>query len=880
MLQQFLSRLRSLWNWNQKESELDDEIQFHLSEEADERAAAGLTAAQARVAARTDFGNTTLIREATRDAWGWAFAERLIQDARGALRMTRRDPGFSAVAALTLALGVGATTAILNVVDALLLGPLPFADADRLVVLFATTPKLGVYRDTTSFYDISAWRDQSRAFTGIAAYRRDELNITGDGAPEPVTGLRASDELLSVLGVSPAIGRTFNLQEQHGGAAVAVISHGLWTRRYGSDPRILSRTILLNEVSHSVIGVLPPGVQFPAFQATDVLLPVPERPCRSCGYLRAVARLKPGVSATAAQAELDVIAARLEKAFPESNGGRGVNVVPLRDVAVGPVGTPLLVLLGAGVFVLLIGCGNVGNLVLARGIARQREFAVRSALGAGAGRLVRQLLTESVCLALIAALLGAVLAVLGSELLVASLLSQRFPLPEISFSWTLLAFALLIAVLSGLLSGLPPALMVWKADVAHSLKQDGRSQTGGVTQNRLRNLLVVSQTALTVMLLVGAGLLVKSFILLQQVDIGLNPRNVLTADLLLSKRNADPGRADRFMREVLDSIAALPGVQNVALQSQSPFQGAGRRETFTIEGQPDPGPRNGHAAYWNRVGGDFFGALGISIVRGRDFDGRDTATSPPVALVNETMARRFWPKEDAIGKRLRLYYDKDSERWLSIIGIVRDPRYRYDESTPQIFLPQPQHPLRSLPYTREAVVSLVVRTAGNPAGIATAVQSAIWAVDKDQPVLNLQPLEQILWQSVAAPRIYMLLLGTFAAIALVIACAGIYGVSAYAVVRRRREIGIRLAVGATPGQIVALVLRHGMVLTLIGVGIGVAGSLALTKIITGFLHGIAATDAPTFVAVLALFAAVAFLSTYVPARRAARIDPTVAFRYE
>ena len=336
----------------------------------------------------------------------------------------------------------------------------------------------------------------------------------------------------------------------------------------------------------------------------------------------------------------------------------------------------------------------------------------------------------------------------------------------------------------------------------------------------------------------------------------------------------------RSSAKILDSIAALPGVQNVAVQSQSPFEGAGKRETFTIEGQPDPGPRNGHAAYWNLVGGDFFRALGISIVRGRDFDGRDTANSPPVALVNETMARRFWPNDDAIGKRLRLYYDKDAQRWLSIIGIVRDPRYRYDESTPQIFLSHQQHPLRSLAYTREPFVSLVVRTAGNPAGIATAVQSAIWSVDKDQPILNLQPMEQILWQSVAAPRIYMLLLGIFAAIALVIACAGIYGVSAYAVVRRRREIGIRLAVGATPGQIVGLILRHGMVLTLIGVVIGVAGSLALTKIIAGFLHGITATDAPTFLAVLALFAVVAFLSTYVPARRAARIDPTVAFRYE
>lgn len=576
MLRRIYARLHSLWNWRRKESDLDEEIQFHLSEEADERSAAGISAEEARVAAKKDFGNSTLVREATREAWGWAGCERVMQDARLAARMIGRQPGFSAVAVLTLALGIGATTAILNVVNSLVLRPLPFPDADRLVVLFATTPKRGVYRDTTSFFDFLAWKNQSHAFADAAAYRQDQFNITGDGAPEPLKGLRASHELLNVLGVTPVIGRAFDEQEQHASHAVVLISHGLWTRRYGSDPRILGRTILLNEVSHSVVGVLPAGFQFPPFQDTDVLAPVPERPCRSCGYIRAVARLKLEVPATAAQQQLDVIAARLEKAFPDSNEGRGVSIVPLQDVAVGSVRTPLLVLLGAGVFVLLIGCGNVGNLVLARGIARQRELAVRSALGAGTGRLVRQLLTESVSFALVAALLGAVVAFLGSELLVASL-SQRFPLPQIPFNWTLLAFAFLIAVLSGVLSGLPPALMVWKSDLNGWLKQDGRSQAGGTTQNRLRNLLVVSQTALAVMLLIGAGLLVKSFVLLQQVDLGLNPRHVLTADMLLSKRYADAERREIFLREVLSSIAALPGVQHVAVQSDSPFQGGGRQ---------------------------------------------------------------------------------------------------------------------------------------------------------------------------------------------------------------------------------------------------------------------------------------------------------------
>ena len=685
MLRLFHARIRALWNWRRKESELDEELAFHLSEEADERMAAGHTPEHARLAATKDFGNVLRIRETTRDTWGWASSERLVQDVRYALRMMRRQAGFSAVAVLTLALGIGATTAIFNVVNALVIASLPFPEADRLVVLFATSPTAS--RDTTSFLDFSAWKNQSHAFTHAAAYRRDPFNITGDGAPEPIMGVRASHELLQVLGVSPVIGRGFDQPEQQAQHAVAVISHGLWTRRYGSDPRILDRTILLNEVSHSVIGVLPPGFEFPPFHDTDVIVPVPERTCRSCGYIRAVARLKPGVPASAAQQELDAIAAGLEQAFPDSNEGRGVNVVPLQEVSAGPVRTPLLMLLGAGLFVLLIGCGNVGNLVLARGIARRRELAVRSALGAGQGRLVRQLLTESMSLALIAGLLGSILAFWGSEFLVASL-SQRFPLPEIPFNWTLLAFACVIAILSGVLSGVPLALMVWKSGLNESLKQDSRSQSGGPSQHRLGSLLVVAETTLTVMLLIGAGLLVKSFIRLQQVDLGLDPRQALSADLVLSKRYVDPQRREVYIQQLLDAVGVLPGVQDVAVHGDPPFTGGGWRETFNVDGHADPRPDRGHPASFNAVRGAFFRAMGIPITRGRDFDQQDTATSPPVAVINETMARQFWPDGDAIGKRLRFYYDKNPQRWLSIVGVVRDVRYhgRFSDPVPQVFV--------------------------------------------------------------------------------------------------------------------------------------------------------------------------------------------------
>jgi putative ABC transport system permease protein len=876
----FLARVRALLAWRRKESELDEEIHFHLSEEAEERRADGLSEDAARTAARKAFGNPALVREMTRETWGWAPAERLMQDGRSALRMMRRDPGFWLVAILTLALGIAATTALLHVIGVLLLRPLPIADADRVVVLFATSPERGLYRDTTSFHDFVAWRDQSEAFTAVAAYRQDQLNVTGNGGlPEPVRSVRASHELLNVLGVAPVMGRSFDEAEQRGGVPVAVISHALWTRRYGADDRVLGRTIVLHEVTHTIIGVLPEGFQFPPFRPTDVLVPIPVRPCRSCGYLRGIARLRPGATMDQAQRELDAVAWRLAQAFPESNKGRGVNVVSLHEVTVGLVRTPLWVLLGAGVFVLLIGCGNVANLLLARGLARQREFALRAALGAGKGRLVRQLLTEGVVLALIAALLASALALMGGRLLVSSL-SERLSLPAVTLDWTLFMYAVVTAVASGLLSGLAPAILARRTDLTGALKRDGRTQAGGALQPRLRNVLVVAQTALTVVLLVGAGLLTKSFLLLQRVDLGLDPRHVLTADLLLSKRYANPAVRDAFMGDVTSALRELPGARHVAFQTDSPFNGGGRRETFNIEGRPDPSPASGHPADCNLVAGDFFRALDIRIVRGRDFGARDAPDGLPVAIVNETMAREFWPNDDAIGRRVRLYYDKDPQRWVTIIGVARDARYRYEAARPQIFLPDRQSPFRTLPNAPAPFASLVLRTTNDPSGLAESVRDRIWSIDRNQPVLNVQSMEQLLWQSVAEPRSYAILLAIFAVVALVIASAGIYGTCAYSVVRRTHEIGIRMAVGATATQILRLLLRQGTALIVLGVALGVAGSLMLGRIISGFLYAIEPADPPTLLLVVILFAVVAFLAIYIPARRATRIDPTVAFRYE
>jgi len=872
-------RLRTVFYRNQVERELEEELRFHIEQRVEQEVAKGVMPEEARRIAVRAMDGIEQKKEECRDMRRLNFVETLLQDLRYAFRGAGKSPGFSAVAVLTLALGIGASVAILTVVNAVVLRPLPFPAADRLVVLFATTPTQS--RDSTSFPDFLAWKAESQSFIDVAAYRPDPFNVTGGGAPEPVAGLRASYELFKVLGVSPMIGRAFGGEEQQTHSAVALVSYRFWLRRFGADPSVVGKTILLNEVSHSVIGVLPPGFQFPSFIDPDVVVPITESWDRGRGYLFAIARLKPQVRTAAVQRELDAVAVRLGQVFPDTNRGRGVKLVSLQAATAGSVRTPLLVLMGAALFVLLIGCGNAGNLVLAKGIARRRELAVRSALGAGAGRLIRQLLTESVVLALLAALPGSALALWGSRVLVVSL-SQRFVLPAITFDWALLALALLITLSCGVLCGLPPALMVWRSRLSGSLKEGDRSQSGGRTEHRLRNLLVIAETALTMVLLVGAGLLMKSFILLQQTELGLNPHNVLTADLLLSKRYADPLRRDVFLRAMLESIGGLPAVRQVAVHTDPPFLGEGGHETFTIEGYPDPGPRQGHAIAFNVVSNGFFQAMGIPIERGRGFDRRDTPMGVPVAIVNDAMARRFWPSGNPTGKRIRLYYDRDPQHWLSVVGVAGDVRYRSRdvEPVPQVFVPYQQEPYRFLPYPQGPFVSLVVRTAVDPASLIAAMQARIWAVDKDQPILHIQTMEQALSQSLANRRVYLLLLGCFAAIALVMATAGIYGSISYAVARRTQEMGIRVALGASVARILVLVLRNGMLLTLTGVVMGIAGSLMLTKVIAVLLYGITATDAPTFLVTTLLFTAVAFIATLIPARRAARLDPTVAIRHE
>ncbi|HVV46944.1 MAG TPA: ABC transporter permease, partial [Bryobacteraceae bacterium] len=837
-------QLRALFRRDQMERELDEEFQYHLDQQTQVELAAGKTAEDAARSAVRALGGITQKKEECREMRRIGVLESIFQDLRYALRSAARTPAFTATAVFTLALGMGASLAILSVIDSVLLRPLPFPEPDRLAVVYATVPARNILRDTTSFPDFTDWKAQGTTVSAIAAWRQDPFNLTGGGAPAPITGLRASFEIFKVLGVTPLMGRGFDESEQKQSAHVALIGYGLWKDRFGGSADVLTRSIHLDDELYSVIGVLPQGFQFPNFTDATVIVPLPEYASRSRGYLRGIARLKPGVSMAAAGREFSGIAARLAAAYPASNQGRGLRLVPLRRVSAGDVRTPLLILMAAGGLVLLIGCANVGNLVLVRAIARERELGVRSALGAGVGRLIRQILTESSLLAVLAALVGSAIAFWGSRLLTVSL-SQSFTLPPVRFDWTLLTIAASIIVGCGLLSGIPPAILLGKSQPGDGLREGHRGLSGGRRQNRLQNLLVTGETALTVVLIVGAGLLLKSFALLQQTDLGMNPRNVLMVDLVLSKKYADSGRRAAYLTELLDSVHSLPGVRQAAVHTEPPFLGGGSQEAFHIEGHPDPAPDHGHIAAFNVVSSEFFAAMGMTIRGGRAFDRGDSTTSIPPVIINETMARRFWPGEDPLGKRIHFYYDKNPRRWLQVVGVARDARYRGRdyEPVPQTFVPFQQVKTdEGLPYDQEPYVSLVLRTQADPASLARSVQEKIWAIDKDQPIAEIHTGEEALAQSVANRRIYLLLVGAFAVIALLVAASGVYGLISYAVERRTREMGIRIAVGATRTRILSLLVSRGMFLALVGVAAGIAASMLLTKTISGLLYGITPTD--------------------------------------
>jgi putative ABC transport system permease protein len=792
------------------------------------------------------------------------------------LRSLRRSPGFTLVAVLCLALGIGANAAIFSVLNAVLLRPLPYAEPERLVRIYES---FGSHtQSTTTFADFHDWQEQGRGFEGIAGWVEASLTLQGSGGPERVQVAAGTYELFTLLGARPLQGRTFAPGRKEAGDVI-VLGEKLWRRRFGADPSVIGRAIRLDGSPYTVLGVMPASFDFPpggGVEAWGLFDPSPAvRQRRGGGYLSAIGRLKPGVSTEGAFADLREVQGRLQRQYPVLQG-RGVNVMPLRDTVVGSARPALLILLGAVGLVLLIACANVANLLLARAAVRRREVAVRLALGAGRARLVRQFLVESVVLALGGALLGGLLAVWSLGLLrpmVESALPMTGGTGGIALDFRVFGFLLAVALLSGLLFGLAPALQAAREDVRDTLGDATAKATAGGRQKAFRSALVVMEIALSLVLLVGAGLLLRGFFRLSGTPSGLVTEHVLTAHVALPDAKIK-GATVRIFQPALERVRHLPGVRSAAVVSMLPIQDAWTNGPYQVEGRPAlPVDQRPNAEY--RVASpDFFASLGIPVLHGRDFAESDGGPGVRRVIVNEALARQQFPGEDPVGRQIRI----DPAAPHTIVGVVGSVRQAgLDvEPLPEIYLPYVQVGAEGSLF--DAV--LVVRTSVDPASVAPALRRAVWSVDPDLPLFKVATMEKVVDESLARQRLNLWLLAVFAGIALALAAAGLYGVISYLVTQRTREIGVRMALGAQPREVTGLVMRQGAGLTAAGLGLGLLGALALTRLLTGLLYEVSARDPITFAGIAALLAAVALAATWLPARRAARIDPILAMRRE
>ena len=804
------------------------------------------------------------------------------QDIRYALRALAQQRAFAIVAVLTIALGVGANTAIFSVVNAMLLQPLPYPAADRLVVLWTTT---GSGNNAVAWPEYLDWRAQSHAFEEMGVWRGQSVTLTGaDTEPDRASGAFVTASFFDVVGAQARLGRTFRPEETEPTTTqpVTVISHGLWTRRFGADPGILGRTLVLNGQPRTVIGVVGPefeGGRAPFdgwFMGTEVWLPVADFPnanglARGQSELLVAARLRPHTTVAAAQADLSLVARHLEQAYPDTHARRAVVVMPLHEQLVADVRPALLILLGAVGLVLLIACANVANLLLARASHRQRELALRSALGAGRRRLVAQLLTESMVLALAAGVLGAALGSFALRGLVALVPASAGLPANLGIDRTVLAFTAGLSLLTGMVFGLLPAWQASRPDLVAVLREGGRS-VGGAARRRFRDGLVVAEIALSLVLLVGAGLLLRSVSALQGADPGFRTDRLLTMEFRLPPaRYPQPAQMAAFFRAILERMRAVPGVESVALVRAVPFSGNGGSSLYEIEGAAPAPPGREPRTQTNIVSPGYFRTMGIPILRGRDVEERDTADATPVAVVSATFARTAWPGQDALGKRVRF---KGNDRWWTVVGVAGDVKHGSftDAPAPQAYTPHEQDP--------KIFACVVARTTGDPMAAADGIRRAIWSVDAQQPVWKVRSMEALLARARGPTRALSILIAMFAAVALVLAAVGIYGVMTYLVAQRTREIGIRMALGASAHTVVAMVVGRGLALTLAATVLGIAGAAALTRTLATLLFGVGPLDPLTFVAAAAVLGGVALLACWLPARRAARVDPVVALAEE
>ena len=811
----------------------------------------------------------------------------LLQDIRYGVRMLTKNVGFTAIAVLTLALGIGANTAIFSVVNAELLRPLPFHDPGRLVRVGVNNSRTGWKDGPADYPDFEDWRSQNQVFEKMAAYYDNKLTLTRVENPAHLEGEVVSADMFALLGATPKLGRTFLPVEDDANHNVVILEHQFWQQQFGGDPGIIGRTITLNNRAYTVVGVMPAGFEFPlqrkpvsvwttlsADQSTDDNTP-PMTKQRGAHWFKVIARLKPEVSIAQAQAAMDVITDGLAKQFPDTDKYFGVQLEFEREKITSAIRPALLMLMAAVGLVLLIACVNVANLLLARATTRGREIAIRAALGAGRKRVVRQLLTESMLLAALAGIFGVLIAAWGSALL-AHLSPQDLPRSaEIHTDGWVLAFTAGISLLTGLVFGLAPAIQIARSNLVDALKEGSLGMTAGSGRYHLRSSLVVVEMALALVLLVSSGLLIRSLVRLQNVNPGFDPHNVLAADLDLPDQKYTNAKQDQFARELMPKLATLPGAESVAGVFPLPMTGSEMRTSVKIEGHPVAESDEAHSTLFSVTPG-YFRTMKIALLQGRDFTAQDGPDTTPVVIVNESLARQFFPGENPIGKHIRpgISVDEKPSRMREIVGVVADVKFKNltSEWTPTSYLPQAQIPIGRL--------TVIIRTAGDPSTLARPLAETVHSIDPDMPAYNVKTVEEYLDGTIAIPRFNTMLLGAFAGLALVLTAIGLYGVISYSVAQRTHEIGIRMALGGQPRDVLRLVVGQGFRLALLGVGLGLIAAFAFTHFLSSLLFGVTATDPISFATVVATLLVVVLLACYIPARRAMRVDPMVALRYE
>jgi putative ABC transport system permease protein len=802
--------------------------------------------------------------------------ETLLKDIRYGFRSLLKHPGFTAVAVITLALGIGANSAMFSTVNAVLLKPLPYPEAERIVLLEGVNTSKGITDSNMSIPDFADWQNQNQVFEQLAGFVTGGSLLTSGDETERVRATGVTSDFFPLFRAAAFAGRTLQVDDsQKGHDNVVVLSYGLWQRRFGGNQNVIGTNVTLSGESVTIVGVMPPDFDYPGQSELWVPYPIDaaaER--RDNRFFQVVARLKPGVPIAQAEASLNTINQRLAQTYVETNSGWTVRVINLQERMVGSMRKSLLVLLGAVAFVLLIACANVANLMLARATGRQKEIAVRAALGASRFRVVRQLLTESLLLSVIGGAIGLLLSIWLTELLVSVSPANTPRFDEIKPDLWVLAFTIGLTVVTGIIFGLAPALHASRVDLNGGLKEGGGKGSGGSRNKRLRSLMMVSEIALSFMLLVGAGLLIKSFMRLRDVSPGFTPENVLTMRLsLLSQKYAAGEPRIQLLRQTLERLKTVPGVQSAGAVLSLPLGG----DTFNVgrsyirEGRPFTPEESANAAYLAATP-DYFSTLQIPLLAGRPFNDQDNGKSPMVLIVNETMARQLWPGESPLGRRITIWRDEKFPR--EIVGVVSDTKAALNEEAgAQMYVPYAQD-------SGWGAMSFVLRTSGDPSSVTAAVRSEIRSVDKGIPVYNVKTMNDVLATSVAQQRLSMLLLSAFAVVALLLAMIGIYGVTAYYVTQRTQEIGIRIALGAQMGDVMKLILSSGMALALAGIGLGIAGAFALTRLMTSLLFGVKPTDTATFVTVALCLLVTALIACYLPARRATKVDPLSALRYE